>query len=90
MWPLSVSYCEEDNAWGLHRVFWGKHDSAVVNPAIEIGIWGPAYGEVPFKEVILHKERHVILSPCYIQTCSSGWTHLCDFFCLADTVSDVL
>lgn len=61
MWSLLVSYCEEDDAGWLHWVLWGKHDSAVVNPAIEIGIWGPAYREVPFKEVILQKEINVIL-----------------------------
>lgn len=54
---LSASYCEQDDAGGLHGVLRGEHDPAVVNPAVEIRVRGPAYGEVPLKEVVLRREE---------------------------------
>lgn len=47
--PLATSYCEEDDAGGLHGVLRRKDNATVVNAAIEIGVRGPTYGEVPFK-----------------------------------------
>lgn len=55
------SYREENDAGGLHGVFWRKYNPAVVNPAVEIRIWWAAHGEVPFKEVILQKEGNIQL-----------------------------
>lgn len=51
------SYREKDDARGLHGVLRGEHDPAVVDPTIEIGIRWPAYGEMPFEEVILQEGR---------------------------------
>lgn len=51
------SYCEEDDAGGLHGVLGGQHDPAVVDPAIEVRVRRPAHGEVPLEEVVLQERR---------------------------------
>lgn len=51
----TLPYCKEDDAGGFHGVLWGKHDPAVVKPAIEIRIWWATHREVPLKEVILER-----------------------------------
>jgi len=73
---LSVTYCEEDDAGGLHGVLWRKHNPAVVNSPIKIRIWGPTNGKVPFKEVVLKTEVNVTLNKYYtVNTCHCAVVH---------------
>ena len=56
---MTPAYCQENDAGGLHGVLWGKHDPAMVDPPVKLGVRGATDREVPFKEVVLQETVHM-------------------------------
>lgn len=52
---ISTTYCQKDNAGGLHGVLRREHDPAVVDPTVKFRVWRATDREVPFKEVVLQE-----------------------------------